>query len=189
MKQKSINSMTGNQLEISNTIRRLWMEHVLWTRFFIISNVFDLPDLQVVTQRLLQNPDDFAKVLQGFYGTNAAIKFRQLFTEHLLIAADLVGAAKDGDTRQVDEQRRVWYKNAAEIASFLASANPFWSERTWKDLLFEHLRMTENEAVYTLSAQYEKSIKEYDSIQAEALEMADDMAIGIIHQFPKLFIS
>jgi hypothetical protein len=43
--------------------------------------------------------------------------------------------------------------------------------------------MTENEAVFILTGQYEKSIKEYDRIQAEALDMADVMTSGIIRQF------
>ncbi len=50
-------------------------------------------------------------------------------------------------------------------------------------MLFDHLRMTENEAVFILTGQYEKGIREYDRIQAEALEMADVTTRGIIRQF------
>lgn len=171
------------QLQLSNTIRQLWMEHVLWTRFFILSTAFSLPDLQFVTERLLQNPADFAKALKPFYGEQTAMQFKQLFTDHLLIAAQLVNAAKSGDTAQVDIQRRRWYTNAENIARFLVSINRLWSEAQWRNLLFEHLRMTENEAVFILTGQYENGIKEYDRIQAEALMMADVMTCGIIRQF------
>lgn len=177
------NGLTGRQLEISNMNRRLWNEHVLWTRQFIIGTAFDLPDLPFVTQRLLQNPDDFAGELQPLYGKQTAAQFKQLFTAHLLIAAELVNAAKEGNAAEVERQRKLWYLNAEEIAKFLASINPFWSEREWRELLFEHLRMTEDEAVFILTGQYEKSIKEYDAIQAEALKMADVMTSGIIRQF------
>lgn len=177
------NGLSCNQLELSNTIRRLWMEHVLWTRFFIVSTASSLPDLPFVTRRLLQNPVDFAKVLQPLYGKQTAMQFQQLFTDHLLIAAELVNAAKAGNTTEAEKQRRLWYENAEEIAQFLASINPYWSRSTWKDLLFLHLKMTEDEAVYTLTGQYEKSIAEYDAIQAEALKMADVMTCGILRQF------
>jgi len=177
------NGLNSNQVQLSDTIRRLWMEHVLWTRFFILSTAFSLPDLQFVTQRLLQNPVDFARVLKPLYGQQAAMQFERLFTDHLLIAAQLVNAAKAGDTAQVDEQRRKWYTNAEDIARFLASINRFWSEAQWRNLMFDHLRMTENEAVYILTEQYEKGIREYDRIQAQALEMADVMTRGIIRQF------
>lgn len=175
--------MACNQLQLSNTIRRLWIEHVLWTRFFILSTAFSLPDLQFVTERLLQNPDDFAKALKPFYGEQIAMQFKRLLTDHLLIAAQLVNAAKAGNTAEVDKQRRLWYSNAENIAGFLASINPFWSKTQWRDLLFDHLRMTENEAVFILTGQYEEGIKEYDRVQAEALIMADVMTGGIIRQF------
>lgn len=171
------------ELQLSNTLRRLWNEHVLWTRLFILSTAFSLPDLPFVTARLLQNPGDFAKVLEPFYGECAAKKFEELLTDHLLIAAELVNAAKAGDTEEVEKQRCKWYVNAEEIARFLACLNPFWEECVWHDLLFDHLAMTEDEAVFLLTGRYEDSIRVYDEIQAEALLMADVMTCGIIHQF------
>ncbi|MGI6162227.1 MAG: acetylglutamate kinase [Christensenellales bacterium] len=177
------NGLSCGQLELSNTIRQLWIEHVLWTRFFIVSTAFCLPDLEFVTERLLENPGDFAKVFKPFYGEQIARQLKQLLADHLLIAARLVTAAKEGDSSEVDKQRKKWYKNAEDIAEFLACINPCWSECEWKNLLFDHLRMTEDEAVFILSGQYKKGIKEYDDIQAEALEMADVMTCGIICQF------
>lgn len=180
---KSDFCITCQQFQLSNTFRRLWMEHVLWTRFFIVSTVFNLPDLQNVTQRLLRNPVDFANELQPFYGKQISLRFEQLLTEHLLIAAQLVNAAKAGNTAEVNVQREKWYANAEEIARFLGEINPFWDVCVWRDLLFDHLQMTENEAVFMLNGRYERSIEEYDAIQAEALQMADVMTRGIIQQF------
>lgn len=175
--------LNGCELQLSNTLRRLWFEHVLWTRFFIVSTAFNLPDLQCVTARLLQNPSDFAKVLEKFYGECKAKEFKRLLTEHLLIAAALVNALKARNIIEVEKQRKKWYDNAVEIAEFLACINPFWSKRQWKELLFDHLRMTEDEAVFTLRGEYKKSIKIFDEIEAQALKMADVMTQGILRQF------
>ncbi len=175
--------LTCAQLRVSDTNRRLWTEHVLWTRFFIISTAFCLPDLPFVTKRLLKNPRDFADEFRPFYGEQTATRFEKLLAEHLLIAAQLVNAAKSGDTAEVEKQRKKWYANAEDIARFLSRINPFWSECVWRDLLFDHLRMTEDEAVQILTGQYERSIKKFDDIQAEALQMADVMTCGIIQQF------
>jgi len=164
-------------------MRRLWIEHVLWTRLFIESTAFNLPDLEPVTNRLLQNPVDFANELRPLYGEQTASQFKQLLTDHLLIAAQLVNAAKAGNTSEAEKQRKRWYSNAQDIAVFLASINPWWNVSQWRNLLFEHLRMTENEAVFILTGQYENGVKEYDNIQAEALIMADVMTCGIIRQF------
>lgn len=187
MHSKSFNcardGLTCAQLQVWDAFRRLWMEHVLWTRFFLMSTAFDLPDLPFVTQRLLRNPVDFADEFRLLYGEKIALRFEELLTEHLLIAAQLVNAAKAGDAAEVERQRRLWYENAQEIACFLAAINPFWSECVWRELMFDHLRMTEDEAVELLTSQYERSIEEYDHIQAEALKMADVMSCGMIRQF------
>ena len=155
----------------------------MWTRSFIISTAFNLADLEYVTKRLLRNPADFADVLRPFYGIEKAEIFNNLLTEHLEIGASLVNAAKAGDTKAADEARRKWYANADEIAAFLSEINPYWNEMAWKTYLYDHLKMTENEAGQILTGQYEASIVQYDAIQKEALDMADYMANGIIKQF------
>lgn len=177
------NNMTCRQVQVSNTYRRLWHEHALWTRSFIVSASFGLPDLDLVEQRLLQNPRDFARELKPLYGAQKAEQFNRLLSEHLQIAGQMISAEKAGDRAEAERLRRLWYANAEEIASFLASINPFWSEDRWRKLFFDHLQMVDNEAAYILSAQYEKGIREYDALQAEALEMADLMSCGVIRQF------
>ena len=126
---------------------------------------------------------DFAKQLQIFYGPEKARKFEQLLTEHLTIAAQLVNDAKAGNTAGADMNRRKWYQNADEIAEFLSAINPFWSKRMWQSMLYNHLRLTENEAVLRLTGQYASDVALYDEIEAQALDMADMMADGIIKQF------
>ena len=115
------NGYTKQQMCLMNRIRQLWQQHVYWTRFFIISTAADLGDLEPVTNRLLQNPKDFARLLTPIYGIRIASRFQKLFTQHLLIAAELVNAAKNAEGEKADNARKRWYKNADEIAGFLAS--------------------------------------------------------------------
>lgn len=177
------NKHTNHQIALLNMLRELWEQHVYWTRFFIISTVSDLEDLKNVTNRLLQNPDDFAKLLTPFYGTKVAKQFADLLRQHLLIASDLVNAAKKQESGNVEIARRKWYANADEIAKFLASINPYWNEAIWKNLLYKHLEMTEREAVLRLNGNYSEDIKNFDSIEQQALKMADYMFSGIVQQF------
>lgn len=93
---------TRRQICLFGRISRLWEQHVYLTRFFIISTVSELGDLQAVTKRLLQKPKDFAQLLCRFFGGKAAGRFEKLFTEHLMIGGDLVNAAKtDRPTGQI----------------------------------------------------------------------------------------
>lgn len=176
-------SCVCNRQEIINKMHKLWSRHVYWTRFFIISTAEKLPDLEYVTNRLLENPCDFAQVLKIFYGTKRAGEFKNLLTEHLKIGGDLVNADKDMDTAKADDLRRKWYENADEIAAFLAGINPCWSECKWRDMMYSHLSMTEKEAALRLKKQYPKDIKMFGMIENEALEMGSYMACGISQQF------
>ncbi len=109
----------------------LWEQHVYWTRLFIISTVFGLPDAEAVTNRLLQNPKDFAAVLLPLYGESIAAKFSELLTSHLTIAAQLVKAAVANDSNAAAQYEKEWYANADDIAEFLSRINPNWSKQEW----------------------------------------------------------
>lgn len=84
----------------------------------------------------------------------AACRFEELFTQHLLIAADLVNAAKSSEINKANAARDRWYNNADEIAGFLSSINPCWSKDTWECMLYSHLEMTEKEAILRLQGNY-----------------------------------
>lgn len=172
-----------NQREISNAMRKLWSQHVYWTRFFIISTAEELPDLNYVTNRLLRNPNDFFKALKPFYGDRKANKFKELLTEHLKIGGDLVNADKDQDISKADELRKKWYANADDIAEFLALINPYWCKEKWKKMMYSHLSMTEKEAGLRLKKEYPSDIEIFEMIEKEALDMGDYMTFGIIRQF------
>lgn len=173
----------SKRIDIVNAFRKLWEQHVTWTRLFVISNVAGLGDLDATTKRLLRNPADFAEELRRFYGAEKADRFRVLLTGHLTIAAELVDAAKAGNQTAAEEIRGRWYQNAENIAVFLASINPYWSRIKWRDMLFMHLKLLENEVGYRISGQYTLDVANYDRIESQALEMADVMAAGIIKQF------
>ncbi|WP_312642155.1 acetylglutamate kinase [Hydrogenoanaerobacterium sp.] len=172
-----------SQRQLIDLLRKLWEQHIMWTRSFIISTAEGLGDLPMVTERLLRNPSDFAKVFKQFYGPEIAEQLEKLFREHLLIAADLVTALKVGDTAKAAESNKKWYANADEIAAFLSSINPYWDDRQWRNLLYDHLDMTAKEATERLNKQYEEDVKRYDTIEHNALQMADFMASGILAQF------
>ena len=78
-------------------MRSLWEQHVAWTRLAIISIVFNLPDVNVTVGRLLQNATHMGLSLEPFYGEDAVKKYSALIKDHLVIAADLVKAAKAGN--------------------------------------------------------------------------------------------
>lgn len=170
-------------LMLNNQMRLLWEQHVFWTRLVISGIVFDSPDLSQSTARLLRNPADFASVLKTFYGEEKADEFQKLFTEHLTIAGQLVSELKAGENTKAAETEKKWYENADQIAAFLASINPYWSQSSWQEMLYSHLELTAREASEFLSQNFAASVNTFDQIEQEAMEMADMMTRGIILQF------
>lgn len=179
--------ISESELDLNNLIRMLWEQHVYWTRVFIISAVFSLPDVNLVTDRLLRNPKDFEAALRPPYGDVIASKFSDLLTSHLTIAAELVMDAKAGDSAAAADAEKRWYQNADQIASFLSSINPYWPALEWQRLLYDHLAMTKNEAINFLQHNYAGSISTFENIEKKALDMADLMTSGIVNQFPNRY--
>jgi hypothetical protein len=183
MNQISGKAEISREKNLISIFRILWIEHIMWTRLFIISTAANLGDLPPVTRRLLQNPGDFANELRKYYGDNKAKDFAKRLTEHLLIAAKLVNDAKMGNKSAVETDRKNWRQNADDLADFLARINPNWSKQDWQTMLYEHLRMTESEASYRLSSQYAADVVLFGSIKNQSLKMADYMSDGISKQF------
>ena len=169
-------------------MRRLWEEHVTWTRLAIISLVGGTPDTDASVARLLQNQTDIGDAIKPFYGDAAGEELTRLLREHILIAADIIAAAKAGDQAALVGAQSRWTANADEIAAFLAAANPrAWDLDEMESMLQEHLRLTTDEAVARLQSNWDADVVAYDEIHRQALGMADMLSDGIIKQFPARF--
>ena len=180
--------VTPRTVAFHDEMRRLWEDHVTWTRVAIISLTSDAPDTEASVGRLLRNQTDIGDAIKPFYGEAAGQELTRLLREHILIAADLIAAAKAGDDAGVAAAQSRWTANADEIAGFLAAANPrSWKLDEMKAMLHEHLRLTTNEAVARLQHDWAADVGAYDEIHVQALGMADMLSNGIIRQFPSRF--
>ncbi|MEO7428951.1 MAG: hypothetical protein ABIY48_06165 [Acidimicrobiales bacterium] len=168
-------------------MRKLWEDHVQWTRLYIVSAVAGLPDADATLTRLLQNQTDIGNAVAGFYGNDAGAKLTTLLKGHIATAGEIITAAKASDNAAVTKASTAWYANADEIASFLAGANPAWPAATLKDMMKTHLDQTLAEATAQLTGDYAKSVSEYDHIVTHIVDMADALSSGIVTQFPDRF--
>lgn len=180
--------LSTEELAFHDAMRKLWEDHVIWTRMFIVSAVAGLPDQEAAAARLLANQEEIGNAIKPFYGEAAGDQLTALLREHILVAVDLVAAAKSGDTQAFDEAHARWYTNADEIAAFLNAANPKeWPLDEMQVMMREHLDLTLEEATARLNQDWEADVAAYDRIHEQILDMADMLSMGIIHQFPKEF--
>jgi hypothetical protein len=181
--------MTRRQFH--DAMRKLWEDHITWTRLVIVSKLTlptDLPDLGPTVERLLQNQMDIGNAIKPFYGEAAGNELTALLRVHILTAADIMAAAKAGDTDALNAAIEAWYVNAHDIAVFLHELNPRrWRLADLDAMLREHLDLTLAEAVARLEGRYADDIAAYEAIHLQILEMADVLSRGIIREFPDMF--
>ncbi|WP_438318981.1 acetylglutamate kinase [Sporosarcina sp. FA9] len=175
--------ISKTEVGLKNHMRLIWEQHIAWTRMTIMGLVFNLPDIDFVTARLLQNATDNGNAIRPFYGDQIAEMYESLIKEHLVLAANLVKAAKAGDQKAVADTDKKWHANADRIAEFLNRINPYIPENEFKKMMYDHLGLTKAEAVLMLQKDYKSSIDTYDKIETQALEMADMISGGIVKQF------
>jgi hypothetical protein len=180
--------LSEQRAALHDNMRRLWEDHITWTRLFIVSASADLPDTPATTQRLLRNQEDIGDAIKPFYGRAAGERLTSLLKEHILVAADLLASAKAGDQDGVERHSSTWYRNADQIGTFLNKANPdHWPRREMRSMMREHLDLTLKEAVAHLERRHRTDIRTYDRIHRQILGMADMLSDGIAAQFPKRF--
>ena len=171
-----------------DSMRRLWENHVAWTRLYIVSAAASLPDQQVTAARLLENQTAIGNAIKPFYGDAAGNQLTSLLRDHILTAAAMIEDAKAGDTAKFNRDNRHWHANANRIAAFLHQANPAnWPLADMRDMMKTHLDLTLTEAVDRLQGHFFRDVRDYRPIETEILKMADMLSSGIEAQFPDRF--
>jgi hypothetical protein len=179
---------THKRAAFHDAMRKLWEDHITWTRLAIISFAHDLPDLEATQQRLLRNQVDIGNAIKPYYGRAAGNRLTALLKEHIVGAVALLQAAKAGDRALIDQRTDEWYVNGNQIADFLHKANPRnWPTKAMRGMMKAHLDQTLSEAVNRLQGKYAADIRDYDEIHHHILRMADALSAGIVKQFPRRF--
>jgi hypothetical protein len=179
---------TAKQAKFQDAMRKLWEDHITWTRLAIVSFAHDLPDLPATEARLLRNQEDIGNAIKPYYGRAAGNQLTALLKEHIVGAVALLKAAKSGDQALIKQRTDEWYANGDEISDFLHEANPRnWSRKAMRRMMKGHLDKTISEAVNRLTGKYAADVRDYDRIHRHILMMADTLSKGIVKQFPRRF--
>ena len=75
---------TVKQAAFQDAMRKLWEDHVTWTRLAIVSFAHDLPDLPATQERLLRNQEDIGNAIKPYYGDAAGNQLTALLKEHIV---------------------------------------------------------------------------------------------------------
>lgn len=181
---KSSGGDFDKRLELYSDMRKLWADHVFWTRDYIISAVDNLPSAGEDAKRLMKNQEDIGNEIKEYYGADAGSKMTKLLKDHISIAVDIISAAKAKNQTKFEEANKRWQDNANQIADFLSQANSNWSKSDLEDLMSMHLKTTAEELNARLGKNYSKDVESFDAVFDHVMRMADIFSAGIIKQFP-----
>jgi hypothetical protein len=174
-------------VKLHQAMRKLWTDHVVWTRDYIVAAVADQPDAQAGANRLMKNQEDIGAAVASYYGKAAGDKLTSLLKEHISIAVDIIKYAKAGDKTSQQKADAKWHQNGEAIAEFLSGANPNWPRATLVEMMNRHLATTTDEVVARLTKNWDMDVRAFDTVYDHILMMSDTLADGIVKQFPEKF--
>ena len=184
----AVGAMSGKEVALRSQMRKLWEDHITWTRMVIVDFAAGLPDLKAAEQRLLRNQVDIGNAIKPYYGVAAGNALTKLLRTHILEAVPVLTYAKAGDKAKLVPALNAWSANANQIARFLTKANPqSWPIAMTTKMMKDHLALTTEEAVARLQGKWAADIAAYDKVHAEILEMSDMLSSGLVEQFPSRF--
>jgi hypothetical protein len=186
-KMSSKMRLTTSAVNLKMDMRKLWEDHITYTRNYIISALADLEDVGKIAERLLKNQDDIGDAIKPVYGEEAGKKLAVLLRDHIMIATEVLKAAKMGNSEELSKANKKWYANADDISAFLSSANSKWQKTALQDMLYKHLEYTTQEVVSRLKKDWAADIEAYDKGHVHMLMFADMLTDGIVKQYPGKF--
>jgi Spy/CpxP family protein refolding chaperone len=188
MSAHSSSAQTAKAVALRTDMRKLWEDHITWTRLAIISLESGTPDTNATVARLLRNQVDIGNAIKPYYGKAAGNELTRQLRAHILIAADVIAAAKAGASAELADAQPRWVKNANQIATVLHSVNPrYWKLGAMKAEMHRHLDLTTQEAVARLQGNWTADVAAYDKVHQHILHMSDMLSQGISKQFPAGF--
>ncbi len=90
-------TISKKEFALRQEMRRLWEDHITWTRLAIISLTTGSPDTEATVGRLLKNQTDIGNAVKPFYGEAAGTKLTGLLREHILTAHVSLDLLDDGE--------------------------------------------------------------------------------------------
>lgn len=185
--KKDATCLSPKLVQLKGDMQKVWINHTIWTRSYLVSALSSLYDEKDVLDRLLRNQQDIGNMIKPYYGEAAGNKLADLMREHILIAGKIVAAAKAGNQAEGKKLEKDWHGNADDIAEFLSAANPNWQFKVLQEMLYTHLQLITEIVLDRIKGDWKGDIAATDKNEIHMLHFADILTEGIVKQFPEKF--
>lgn len=171
------------QINVINTTRELWIQYFIWMTDYLNNIVCVFGNTSFIIGRIKEALQNFVTEFEKYYGHGNAITFEIFLINHLNYATNLLNAIKVGDIRKASAARTEWYKNADDIVNLFSTINPYWSKQELQNLIYDHMRLVENQFIYRLNNKCITEIIRDENVNNQILKIANYMTEGILQQF------
>jgi hypothetical protein len=172
---------------LAKEMHRLWTDHAVWTRNFVIASLDARPDAEEAAARLLCNQQDIGRAFAKHYGRRTANRLSALLKQHVMTLVDLLEAARNVDRPQFTKVNSDWTDNITEVGSLLCATNPVWDPDVVRGLLQMHLSLVTAQITARLEENFDADVDAFDQDLTALLTLADTLTDGIVRDFADKF--
>lgn len=170
-------------MKLKITMRKLWEDHAIWTRMFIVDLLSNFPSIDNTTNRLLKNQESIGNCMKPFFGDTAGDTLSSLLKDHITITIDLLNAIKMGDITRITTLETDAITNAENIATFFSTINPCYSRDELIEMLDTNLILVKYQFIARMSGDYNADVMYFDMGLHHILMISDCLFKGIIERF------
>ena len=168
--------------KLTSQMRKLWEDHILWTRCYIIEAVYNTNKgaIDAAATRLLKNQTDIGNAMKPYFGNKMGSDLTALLKTHIIGAVNIIDAAVKGQRQKKAIAIDRWRDNGRTIARFMYQYNSrYWPQRQIEEGMRRHLDLTIVEIDARVNRDWSGDIRAYDNVKKQILEMSDMFSSGI----------
>jgi hypothetical protein len=207
--------ISKEELSLRPALRQLWSDQVFFSRRYLIEALSGRPVSELLVNalggavppiatapgvrdlvphfgpgdaaaiRLLENVEAMGAAIAPYFGEKSGSDLTHLLRAHILIAVELLSAARSGHISKFNSEDERWTANADQIADLLSSLNEFWPREELARRLHLLLQLTKDEAVARVTGDVDGDLRTFDRIYSEAMGIADSLTEGLVRRFPQ----
>lgn len=171
-----------SDVELSNTIRRRWMDLAVWLRSFIYSKMLNLNNQQAVRNRLNKISDEADLFYTQYYGPDIGFSVKSIYQNYFDHVQEMIESFK-GNTVSTEQHLQSMYKTADDLAELLSKVNRYWDKETVRTLLYVLVDKTERQIEDIVKGRYDDEVASYDEYIDQTYRIADEFTYGMLKQF------
>lgn len=182
-----VDALADQQSVLRGQMRKLWSDHVFWTRQHIVSTLANLPDTQAISDRLMKNQEDLGNAVKPYFGNAAGDRLTDLLKQHISSAVELVAAIKANDSTRFDAAKAKAQQNVQDLATLLNQTDSALNKDELVSMLTQHVQGLIDETSHRMNQRWAEDVNNFDALYHQALMMADALTNAIIKKFPDRF--